>query len=116
MLKFILILLHLVRILIMLSKPQGTKALVAENLMLRKQLIKLSRKHKRSLKLSFLDRLSFAMLSHFIHPLRLAKSAIIIKPATIIKFHKAFIQKKYHLLFSSKATRRPEPKGPIIQK
>jgi len=61
----------------MLAKPEGTKALIAENIMLRKQLIQLSRKHKRSPKLSFLDRLYFAILAHFINPRRLIKSAII---------------------------------------
>ncbi len=90
-LKFTFSILHFIRIIIMLAKPEGTKALIAENMMLRKQLIQLSRKHKRSPKLSFLDRLLFAILAHFINPTRLIKSAIIIKPATIIKFHKALI-------------------------
>jgi len=96
----------------MLAKPKGTKALMAENIMLRKQLIQLSRKHKRSPKLSFLDRLFFAILAHFINPRRLVKSAIIIKPATIIKFHMALIKQKYRLLFSVKSKRKPGPKGP----
>jgi len=112
MLKFITLLLQFIRITIMLAKPKGTKALIAENMMLRKQLIHLSRKQKRSPKLSFLDRLFFAMLAHFINPRRLFKSAIIIKPATIIKFHKALIQRKYRWLFSAKSMKKPGPKGP----
>ncbi len=77
MLKILFLILHFIRITIMLAKPEGTKALIAENIMLRKQLIQLSRKHKRSPKLSFLDRLYFAILAHFINPRRLIKSAII---------------------------------------
>ncbi len=101
MLKFILPILHIIRAIIMLTKPGGTKSLIAENLMLRKQLIQLSRKQKRSPNLSFFDRLFFAILAHFINTKKIIKSAIIIKPATIINFHKALIKKKYRLLFSA---------------
>lgn len=86
--------------------------MMAENIILRKQLIKLSRKHQRSHKLSLIDRLIFAILAHFIKTRRLVKSAIMIKPATILKFHKALINKKYRILFSAKLPRKPGPKGP----
>ncbi len=59
-----------------------------------------------------MDRLFFAIFAHYINPSRLAKSAIIIKPATILKFHKAFIKQKYKLLFSAKAKKRRGPRGP----
>src|SRR5437764_1406298 len=81
-------------------------------MMLRKQLIQLSRKHKRSPKLSFINRLFFAVTSHLINPTRLVKTAIIIKTATIIKFHKALVKKKYHLLFSAKSKKKPGTRGP----
>jgi putative transposase len=112
MLKIISPILNFIRIAIMLAKPYGTKALIAENIMLRKQLIQLSRKHKRSPRLSFLDRLFFAILTHLINARRLIKSAIIIKPATLLKFHKALIKQKYHLLFSAKSLKKTGPKGP----
>lgn len=112
MLKFITLLLFFLRAMILLCKPQGSKALIAENLMLRMQFIKLSRKQKRSPRLSFIDRVVFATLAQFINTRRLLKSAIIIKPATILKFHKALIKKKYRLLFSAKKPRKPGPKGP----
>ncbi len=96
----------------MLTKQGGTKSLIAENLMLRKQLIQLSRKQRRSPNLSFLDRLFFAILAHFINTKKLIKSAIIIKRATLVKFHKALIKKKYHLLFSAKSRKNPGPNGP----
>jgi putative transposase len=112
MLKTISLLLHLIRIIIILIKPEGTKALIAENMMLRKQLIKQSRNQKRCANLSFWDRLFFAIAAHFINPSRLFKSAILIKPATIIKFHKALIKRKYRWLFSAKSMKKPGPKGP----
>jgi len=73
----------------MLCKPKGTKALMAKNLLLRKQLITVSRKYKRSPNLSLWDRLILALLSALIKPARLIKSAIIIKPSTLLKFHQA---------------------------
>ena len=39
--------------------------------------------------------------------------AALIKPATLLKFHKALVDRKYRLLFSSHYRRRkPGPKGP----
>lgn len=112
MLKFITLLLHIIRIAILLCKPDGVKALMAENLILRKQLITLTRKHHRSPKLSLIDKLIFAILAHVIKTRRLVKSAIMIKPATILKFHKALINKKYRILFSTKLPRKLGPEGP----
>ena len=38
--------------------------------------------------------------------------AIIIKPATLLKFHRALVKRKYRRLFSNKNHKRPGPKGP----
>lgn len=46
---------------------------------------------------------------------RLSHIAIIVKPATLLKFHKALVKRKYHLLFSNKSIRKPGPKGPSQQ-
>ena len=43
---------------------------------------------------------------------RLLRSAIVLKPSTLLHFHKALIERNYRLLFSPKAGRRPAPKGP----
>ena len=43
---------------------------------------------------------------------RLSRIAIALKPATLLKFHKALVKRKYHLLFSNKSPRKPGPKGP----
>ena len=38
------------------------------------------------------------------------------KPATLFKFHKALVDRKYHLLFSSSGLpRKPGPKGPSAE-
>ena len=49
-------------------------------------------------------------------PRRIPKLAALIKPATLFKFHKALVNRKYRLLFSSSLHRRkPGPKGPSAE-
>jgi len=107
-----------IRVMIKLLRPGGVKAIAAENIALRQQLITLSRQYKRSPKLNASDRILFALLASWIKPKRLSKIAILLKPATVLKFHKALVNRKYHLLFSNKSPRKSGRKGPsedIIQ-
>ncbi len=46
------------------------------------------------------------------HPSRLLRSAIVLKPATILSFHQALVRRKYRLLFTPKNRGKPGPKGP----
>ena len=98
---------------IKIVKPGGIKAIAAENIALRQQLITLSRQYKRSPKLTTSDRILFGFLSNLISPKRWNKIAILIKPATILKFHQALVNKKYQILFSRKTPRKPDRKGPF---
>ncbi len=101
-----------IRVMIRLSRPGGAKAIAAENMVLRQQLITLSRKHKRSPKLKISERILFGVLSSWINPRRLARVSIILKPATILKFHRALVKRKYSLLFSNKTPKKPGRNGP----
>jgi len=96
---------------IKISRPGGAKALAAENMALRQQLITLSRHHKCSPKLTTSDRIIFDFLTRVIRPKRLSRIAILIKPATLLKFHKALVNKKYQLLFSNKSRKKPGKKA-----
>ena len=78
-----------IRVVILILRPGGVKAIAAENMVLRQQLISLSRQHKRSPKLNTLDRIMFGMLARWINPRRLSRIAITLKPATILMFHRA---------------------------
>ncbi len=40
------------------------------------------------------------------------RSAIALKPSTLLHFHEMLVQQKYRLLFSPKRVRLPGPKGP----
>jgi len=90
----------------------GVRAIAAENMVLRQQLITLSRNQKRAPKLTFFDKITFGILTSMISLKRLQRIAVIIKPATLLKFHKALVNRKYSLLFSNKTSKKPGPKGP----
>lgn len=90
----------------------GVRAIAAENIALRQQLIILSRNRKRAARLMFFDKIIFGMLTSMMSVKRLQRIAVIIKQATLLKFHKAFANRKYSLLFSNKSGKKPGPKGP----
>jgi hypothetical protein len=93
--------------LIKLLRPGGRKAIIAENVALRQQLILLGKNRERAPNMSVSSRLIFGFLTPFINPHRLQKVAIIVSPATLLKFHQALFKKKYSLLFSNKTKRKP---------
>jgi hypothetical protein len=45
-------------------------------------------------------------------PRRLVRSAIVLKPSSLLNFHHALVHRKYRLLFSARRRTRPGPKGP----
>jgi len=96
--------------LVLLSKSGSVRSLVRENLALRQQLIVANRGRKRSPPLLTSDRIILALLTPGIAAKRLMKIAIILKPATLLRFHKYLVKLKYKKLFSSHS--KPGPKGP----
>jgi putative transposase len=103
---------YLLAIMVKLIRPGGTKALITENLLLKQQLLILNRGNSRSPRLSCWDRLILAFCTSFISPSRISKVAVVVKPATLLRFHKALVQRKYRRLFGSTAFKKPGPKGP----
>jgi len=71
---------HILLTLLKLCKPGGVKALMAENIALRRQLITLNRKRNRAPRLTTQDRWLFGLATGFITHTRLHKIAIILKP------------------------------------
>lgn len=45
-------------------------------------------------------------------PQRVLKVAVAVRPATLLRFHRALVRRKYQWLFSSRTRRRSGPKGP----
>ncbi|MGB5649887.1 MAG: integrase core domain-containing protein [Sedimenticolaceae bacterium] len=48
----------------------------------------------------------------FLDPRRIRRAAVIIRPSTLLKFHRLLKQRKYRMLYSSGKKRKPGPKGP----
>ena len=92
--------------------PGGARAVIAESLLLKHQLLVLSRSRKKAPILTPWDRLIFGVGAFLVSPKRIPKIAIGIRPSTLLHFYRALIQRKYRLPFTPRARRRPRPKGP----
>jgi putative transposase len=95
-----------------LARPGGLRAVVAESVLLKHQLLILNRSRQRAPNLRILDRLIAGFCSLWIKPTRYRRVAIGFKPSTLMNFHRALVQRKYSLLFSPKHRPTPGPKGP----
>jgi putative transposase len=104
--------LHLLATVTRLAGPGGARAVVAESVLVKHQLLILNRSRKRSPHLRPSDRVVAGLCALFTRPGRLIRSAIVFKPSTLLSLHRALIQRKYRRLFSSKRPRTPGPKGP----
>ena len=88
------------------------RAVVAESVLAKHQLLILNRSRKRSPNLGIRDRFIAAFCSLWIQRKRLSKMAIAFKPSALLRFHRALVQRKYRMLFSPKLRSKPGPKGP----
>lgn len=107
-----ILLTHLVATIIRVVRQGGVRSLVAESLLLKHQLLVLNRTQQRAPNLSPADRVLAGAIAAFIRPARLIRSAVVLKPRTILRFHRILVNRKYRLLFSSKRPSKPGPKGP----
>ena len=100
-----------------LMRRGGLRSVVSEMVLLRAQLIILKRKNPKLSKLTALQRLILGTTAHFIPKGRISKISILLSPATILKFHKFLVQKKYSKLYASRSnnTGRPTKSKEIIQ-
>jgi len=106
---------HLLATLARLLGPGGVRSVVAESLLLKHQLLILNRSRQRSPNLSTWDRILAGWLALWVRPTRLLRSAIALKPSTLLALHKAMSQRKYRMLFSPNRRRTPGPKGPSAE-
>ena len=106
-------LLHLAVLTAKLCGPGGVRAVIAENLVLKQQLIVLRRARRRAPNLTLGDRLLCGFGSLFLNPGRIRKLAIAVRPSTLLAFHAALVRRKYRCLFSWRpCPKKPGPKGP----
>src|SRR5438132_10888670 len=108
----VILLFHLITTIFRLARPGGLRSVVAESVLMKHQLLIVNRSRRRAPNLRILDRLIAGFCSLWIKPTRLLRSAIALKPSTLLNFHRAFVQRKYRRLFSPKRRGKPGPKGP----
>ena len=104
--------LHLLATIARLAARGGARSVVAESVLVKHQLLILNRSRKRSPNLRPSDRVVAGLCALFMRPGRLIRSAIVFKPSTLLRLHRALIRRKYRRLFSSKKPMKPGPKGP----
>src|SRR3974390_1517209 len=95
--------------------PGGVRSLVAESLLLKHQLLIVNRSRQRMPNLRSSDRILAGLMALLLRPTRRLRSAIVLKPSTLLAIHKAMSKQKYRMLFSSKRRRKPGPRGPSAQ-
>jgi putative transposase len=106
------LLLHLLATVARLAGPGGARSVVAESVLVKHQLLILNRSRKRSPKLRLSDRMIAGLCALLIRPSRLIRSAIVFKPSTLLRLHRALTTRKYRWLFSTKVPTKPGPKRP----
>ncbi|MDJ0864234.1 MAG: transposase, partial [Gammaproteobacteria bacterium] len=112
MTNLLVLLAHLLTTVAKLLGPGGTRAVVADSLLLKQQLLVLNRSRRRAPNLFALDRILLGFWSLFLNPHRIQRAAVILRPSTLLRFHEALKKRKYRLLFSSRRQGKPGPKGP----
>jgi transposase InsO family protein len=106
---------HIAITLFRFCRPGGVRAVMAESLLLRHQLLILNRGRQRAPNLRPADRVIAGACALFMRPSRILRTAIVLKPSTILGFHCTLVRWKCRLLFSPKCRGRPGPKGPTAE-
>jgi hypothetical protein len=108
----VILLVHVIVTLSRLLGPGGIRSVVAESVLVKQQLLILNRSRQRAPSLQASDRFVAGLCALFMQPARVIRSAIVLKPSTLLNFHQALRKRKYRILFSPKRGRKPGPKGP----
>ena len=108
----VILLIHVIVTLFRICGSGGIRSVVAESVLVKHQLLILNRSRQRAPNLRASDRFAAGLCALFIQPTRFIRSAIVLKPSTLLNLHQALINRKYRILFSPKHRRKPGPKGP----
>ena len=106
------LLVHLLATVARLVGPGGVRSVVAESVLVKHQLLIRNRSRKRSPNLRVSDRVVAGLCAVLIRPGRLIRTAIVLKPSTLLNLHRALTKRKYRWLFASNTPAKTGPKGP----
>ena len=108
----LLILAHLLTILAKLLGPGGAKAIVADSLLMKQQLIVINRSRRRAPNLTVIDRLLLGFWSLFLSSHRIRRAAVILRPSTLLNFHNILKKRNIDCCIHRAQKGKPGPKGP----
>jgi len=108
----VILFVHVMATLARLLGPGGMPSVVAESVLVKQQPLILNRSRQRLPHLLTSDRLVAGLCALLLRPARLIRSAIVLKPSTLLSLHQALRNRRYRLLFSSQRGGKPGPKGP----
>jgi transposase InsO family protein len=108
----LVVVIYLLTVVAKLLGPGGIKGIIAENLLLKQQLLVVCRARQRAPNLLPYDRVVFGLFSLFLRPGRIPKTAVGIRPSTLLRFHDVLVRRKYRALYSPHHRGKPGPKGP----
>jgi putative transposase len=105
--------LHLLATVARLAGPGGARSVVAESVLVKHQLLILNRSRKRSPNLRPSDRVVDGLCALVMRPgRRLIRSAIVVKPSTLLGLHRTLIQRKYRCCSHPMDGRSRAPRAP----
>jgi putative transposase len=105
---------HLIHLMIRLLQPVGLKASATVNLLIKKQLLVIQPTRARAPNLTILVRLSFGRLAMMLSPKWMVRSAIIIKPSTLLSIRKTLVRKSIFNSFVPMGIESRDPKALIV--
>ena len=108
----LLMLAHLLTTLAKLLGPGGARAIVADSLLMKQQLLIINRSRRRAPNLTPIDRMLLGFWSLFLNLHHIQRAAVILRPSTLLKFHDMLKKRKYRLLYNAHRKGKPGPKGP----
>jgi len=106
---------HLIWTALRLLSPGGARSVVAESILLKHQLLILNRSRERAPSLRPTDRLIAGLCARMIRPARLLRTAVVLRPSTLMSFHRTLVKGKYRRLFTPKRRGTPGPNGPSAE-
>ena len=97
----LLMLAHLLTTLAKLLGPGGARAIVADSLLMKQQLLIINRSRRRAPNLTPIDRMLLGFWSLFLNLHHIQRAAVILRPSTLLKFHDMLKKRKYRLLYTA---------------
>ncbi|MGB5474183.1 MAG: hypothetical protein WBQ78_11965 [Gammaproteobacteria bacterium] len=85
--ELLIFLMHLLTTIAKLLGPDGARAVIADSLLMKQQLLVISLSRQRAPNLSALDRFLLGFWSLILDPRCIQRATVIIRPSTLFKFH-----------------------------